>query len=140
MGDVKRWELMWDENGDPEVLEKTDGKLVLFSDHEREVARRDARIAELEAELANWKTPSCWHCHVLLEDEPGRPHCTDCPPDGDCDDCECKEPGCAEDVESFRNAGGDSCTQLDSDEEKKDLELALLGSMCLLHIAEGGQP
>lgn len=35
----------------------------------------------------------CWHCLDVLEPQ-GRPHCNACPPDGDCDDAECTEPGC----------------------------------------------
>ena len=50
----------------------------------------DARL-ETDAEY-----PHCWHCQVCLESEPKsrRPHCYDCPADGECDDADCQEPGC----------------------------------------------
>lgn len=39
MAEVKRRELMWDEYGEPAVLENEKGGLVLYSDHLREVTR-----------------------------------------------------------------------------------------------------
>ncbi len=45
MGDVNRWDYDYSAHG---FAENPAGDLVLFSDHEREVAVRDARIAELE--------------------------------------------------------------------------------------------
>lgn len=52
MGEVKRYELMWDDYGDPGVLEKSDGGLVIHSDHARIVTRlQRARARNLVARL-----------------------------------------------------------------------------------------
>lgn len=62
-----------------------------------ELAHRDARIAELEAELKRAKQDACWHCGDVLEASPP-PRCERCPVFGECDDGGCREMGCAEEV------------------------------------------
>jgi hypothetical protein len=81
-----------------------------FSEKERELVAAQEALAEVRGQLQEVQAKErehqkeiaalksgvidCWHCRDVLE--PGPFHCEKCPPFNQCDDSECKEEGCQE--------------------------------------------
>lgn len=70
------------------------GTAALLNEAADEVADAQQWRSVAEPQLARLASDTCWHCHDGLLPA-GRPHCEDCPPDGDCDVEGCTAPGCA---------------------------------------------